>query len=230
MIKTERFAQLAEEFQDRRHKLAATFERDIEALEPFKGSGGYMSDMKARTDRYRADLDNLKHEYEGSLYELIDQMDTSLHSRKYEAPTEEQLRLLQTVQMQERPSHGELLRVAEAVKDNPVALQALQDMANAKASARDELPHDYIGGRVKEMPLETAERHLRELRAGLRDFLDHDTKKVARIAAKQYERHYGDVGVTIPRRDHFDNPEGCFAEICRMDAGTYDAFSAVVDF
>ena len=71
------------------------------------------------------------------------------------------------------------------------------------------------------------------LQAALPDFMEHDTKRAARLAAEHNARMYGTTGNErpLPKRELFDNKADCYAEFTHgmLSGDALTAFCAAVD-
>ena len=222
MRKTERFYVTLKDFQDKRHTLTEKYEKDLEGMKRYQGSSGYDQDVRKREKQYQEDLSRLQNEARPELMKIVSEMAERIDKRTMKIPTEEQLRLLQTMKLRENISLEECRRVAETVKDCPLAVSVVNDVARKHGHLYD------FNSLCRELSSQRASDLVKGMMKGADDFLQYDTLKVGRIANKHYEIT---TGVTEPvrRRDLFSDIDGCYSEVCGMDYGTRKQLSEIVD-
>ena len=69
---------------------------------------------------------------------------------------------------------------------------------------------------------------MENLRSRVEDFLQYDTPRSARIAARYYQEHYG-TETKLPKRAKFTDKDSCFSELSGLDSEALEQFSAIVD-
>lgn len=223
---SELFYAKARDFQDERARLTSSYERQLKSLERFAGSAGYDEDVEKLTATHEAALKALREKYRPELQSILAAMLDAVDRRTVTAPTAEQLNLLTALQMQKKPSLDMLQRAAETVKDNPVALAVVSDIARQ---------HGYpqsFRSLCPEMGSDEAASLIQGMQTGvLDDFLNHDTTRLSRTVRDFYNNEYGGRGEPTPlkKRPLFENRESCFHEMWGFDSDTLQRFSAIVD-
>ena len=224
MIKnTDAFFKKAKEYQDKRAQIMTKYENDMQKLEVYKGSEGYSRDIKALQDTRDADLKALKDEYRPGFMTTLDGMTEAIGKRTVSAPTNDQSNLLNALRMRKKVSRSDLQRVAETVKDNPIALGIVTEISHDQG-----YPYSY-DHLCKELSSEKASEIVDGLRSGLEDFMSYDTKKISRLEERYQADLYGQTGNALVKRDLFSDREGCFREIGGIGADTLTLLSDVVD-
>lgn len=98
-------------------------------LEKFKGSAGYDEDARRLEDARKDTVKNLQVEYARKFDNIIDGMCESAKNRPMIAPTAEELNLLTALKMREQITADELSAAAITLKNSPVALSILDEIA-----------------------------------------------------------------------------------------------------
>ena len=235
MIKnSELFFIKAKDFQNKRKEIMDTYETRAAQLEDARGSKYFTDEMKKATDARDAALSELKSEYRESFRIALDGMSKANGSRGTTPPTDEQLRLLQVLQMRgvvDEPQRAafqkDLDRAANTCADNAMCISVLNDIARKNGFLRG------YHSTAKEMSVDDADRMIKDLQAALPDFMEHDTKRAARIAAEHNARLYGTTGNErpLPKRELFDSKADCYAEFSHgmLSGDALTAFCAAVD-
>lgn len=224
---TELFFAKALKFQEKRSALVEAYETKLKGLEKFRGSAGYDQEVKALKKKHEADLTALREEYEPGFRTVLDAMVAAIGRRNLTPPTADQVATLQVLKMKRRVTADDIARAAQTVKDSRLALDVLADIAQEHG-----VPHSGFDDLCPEMSTADALRAVDNLRSGINDFMTHDTKKISRIAADYYARHYGDNGgneTALPKREQFTDREGCFREIGGIDAGAMEMLTPLVN-
>ena len=213
----------AKEFQDKRLELCGEYELALQKLERFKGSEGYREERKKLTDKYESDISALIDEYRSGFRVIVGGMMDAIGRRSISAPTNEQINLLSVLKMKKKVTLEECERVAEAVKDNPIAVGVLSEIAHDHGILRsfDDL--------CPEMSSQKASDVLESMKNGIDDFLSYDTTRSSRLAKRYHERHYGVFTRELTKRTPFTDKESCFSELAGMDVEMLRRFSEIVD-
>ena len=225
MIKnTDLFYTRAKEYQDKRKGIVDEYEARMKALEDAKGSKYFTDEAKKAEDKRDEALTALKGEY-GEYFRIsLDAMSKANAARKMTPPTEEELRTLQLLKMKDKPTEAELAAAANTLKGNATCLSVLTEIAHNAGYMRG-----YMGySETKEMPVEEADAAIKRLASCMRDFMNFDTPRAARIAEEHNERMYG-VTPKLRKRPLFEDKAGCFYEVARMGGDTFTAFCNAVD-
>lgn len=228
MIKnTDLFYTRAKEYQGKRAAIVDEYEKRMKALEDAKGSKYFTDEAKKAEDKRDEALTALKDEYNGYFNIAFDAMRKANASRKMTPPTEEELRTLQLLKMKDKPTEAELAAAANTLKGNATCLSVLTEIAHNAGYMRG-----YMGySETKEMPVEEAEAAIKGLASSVRDFMDYDTPRAARVAQNHHETLYGvnPNATPLPKRPLFEDKAGCFYEVARMGGDTLEAFKNAVD-
>ena len=217
-----RFYIKAQEFQDKRDAINQEYSDTMQKIKNTRGSEYYTEASRKARDKKAAALSALKAEYAPVFNSILDSMESVNESRPMAAPSQEELNVVTMMRMKEAPTENELITAANAVKGNPTALSIINEIARKNgvlrnfASLNTERSIAYINDVIS------------SLRAGVSDFMEHDTQRAARLYAQHRERMYNDGDIELPARANFSDPDGCFAEIGGMDAATVSALEAAV--
>lgn len=223
MIKnTELLYRKAKEFQDKRSDLNKKYEKDLQSIERFKGSQGYEADMKKLKDQYEADMKKLIEENRHDLFDVLGYMMTAIQKRSISAPSAEQLNLLNLLKMKENVTLEECERIAEAVKDNPIALSIVTETAHKHGIMRS------FNHLCPEMTNESAYESVKSLKNWLQDFIQYDTTKASRTAKRYHDEHYGMSEIQLTKRRLFSDQKEFYQEIF-PDDWTLEQFTKIVD-
>ena len=213
----------AKRFQDERAESTERFEADLQKMERFKGSKGYDEDIKRRRGEYESEQKALIEEYRQGLFPILGYMMDAIGKRSVSAPTSEQVNLLSVLKMKKKISLEECQRVAEAVKENPICISVLNEIAHEHGYLQS---FDHL---CSEMSSQRASEFVMMMKNALEDFLQYDTTKTSRATNAFHEAHYGASGRGLTKRPLFENKEGCFKELFGMEKETLNLFSDVVD-
>ena len=228
MIKnTDLFYTRAKEYQGKRAAIVDEYEKRMKALEDAKGSKYFTDEAKKAEDKRDEALTALKDEYNGYFNIAFDAMRKANAARKMTPPTEEELRTLQLLKMKDKPTEAELAAAANTLKGNVTCLSVLTEIAHNAGYMRG-----YMGySETKEMPVEEAEAAIKGLASSVRDFMDYDTPRAARVAQNHHETLYGvnPNATPLPKRPLFEDKAGCFYEVARMGGESLEAFKNAVD-
>lgn len=121
-----------EHARDYRSKLRGIWEEYGKAekeLEPYRGSAGYNNDVAEAAKTRDAAISALQAQYREKFATVLEGMKKSATSRPMTAPTPEQLALLQALKMRETLSRDELEQAGRTLKDSPVCLSVLDEIA-----------------------------------------------------------------------------------------------------
>jgi hypothetical protein len=211
------------EYQDKRERLVKNYENGVRDLERFKGSRGYNEDLKKLTDKFEDDRKKLIEEYAPGINASLGGMLDAIGKRTVEAPTTEQVNLLNVLKMKRRVTLEELQRVAETVKGNPIALSLVTEIAQDHG-----IIHSFEDLNP-EMSSSAASEIVQTLKDSVGDFLNYDTSKAARLAKDYHERFYGATDQELPKRETFEDKEGCFRQLCGLEGDSLKVFCEIAD-
>lgn len=228
MTNSETFYTLAHEFQNRRAEITSEYEARMEAIATAKGSEFYQTESEKAAKKRDQALKDLKKEYADSINITLEAMQKTNNKRGIAAPTEEELRITQALKLRDSVTVEELDRVANALSHSEICLAVVQEIAHANGI----FGHNYLARLDSgEMPVQTVNAHIKALAKATQDFLEHDTRRSARLAADFYTAHYGtsENEPPIAKRKLFESKSGCFAELIGLDGADLSAFCAAVD-
>lgn len=228
MIKnTDLFYTRAKEYQDKRKGIVDEYEARIKALETAKGSKYFEDETKKAEDKKDEALKALKEEYAGYFNTHFDAMAKANASRSMTPPTEEELRTLQLLKMKEKPTEAELQAAANTLKGNATCLSVLTEISHNAGYMRGYMNYSE----TKEMPVNEADGIIKGLASSVREFMEYDTPRAARVAREYHAQHYGTTGneTPLPKRPLFEDKAGCFYEVCGLAGDTLTAFENAVD-
>ena len=228
MIKnTDLFYTRAKQYQDKRKDIMDEYETRLANLETAKGSAYYDLESKEAEDKQEAALKALKDEYGEYFNVSLAAMSKANASRKMTPPTEEELRTLQLLKMKEKPTEAELQAAANTLKGNETCLSILSEISRNAGYI-----HNYERYfETKRMTVEAAEKIIKDLYSSVRDFMDYDTPRTARLAREYQERTYGlpADAPALEKRPLFGSKAGCFYEIERLTGDELEAFENAVN-
>lgn len=219
---TELYYAKMKEFQDKRAELTEAHDKKVKSLERFKGSKGYEEDLKKENDRFEAEMTALRDEYRPGLLTVIGGMMDAIGKRSVSAPTNDQVNLLNVLKMKKKVTLEECQRTAEAVKDNPIAVSVVTEIAHDHGIMHS---FDHL---CPEMSSQKASDIVTGLKNGMEDFLQYDTTRASRIAKKYHEEHYGAVEGGLTKRKLFTDQADFYREE-GFDPETLRQFSEIVD-
>ena len=223
MSNTDLFYETMKRFQDKRTKITEEYERDLGAVDKFRGSKGYKERLKELQDDYEAALIQIRCEAKTSLRVIIGSMMDAVGSRPMTAPTNEQVNLLNVLKMKRNVTLEQCQRTAEAVKDNPIAVGVVTEIA------REHGIMSNFDGLCSEMSSKQAFDIVEGMRRTAEDFLSFDTSRASRLALKFRQDHYGVSDVALTKRRPFTDKSGCFLELVGLDEAGLRKFSDIVD-
>lgn len=210
------------EFQGKRDAVIQDTEKTTKALQRFAGSPGYDEDCKKAREKAAAALKALRAEYGPRCSDIISRMAGAIDDRPIKAPTAEHVNVLSVLKMREHLAVKDLEAAAEAVKDCPAALEVVQELAGKHGVIRN------FRACNKDMTNDYARNIIIAVRAGVRDFLEHDSTRASRIAAK-YEYDIHGANPPLRKRPHFDSLESCYQELAGLNGDTLTAWRDIVD-
>lgn len=155
MKNTERYYQAVLAFRRAVEGVNEKFRPQYERLERFKDSEHYQEEKKA-LDKARSELltevrDQAVKEFNG----VCDAMKAAYRARPLSAPSDEQLRLLQALQMREKLGMDELRQAVVALEGCPAALEVLRELAHK---------HGHTWAMQGELAGDTVDRTIDQLR------------------------------------------------------------------
>ena len=213
----------AKQFQDKRVKIVEDYEKAFQALERFKGSQGYEDDVKSLQEKRDGELTALIEEYRPGFNTVFGGMMDAIGRRSVSAPTTDQVNLLNILKLKKKVTLEECQRIAEAVKDNPIAVSVVTEIAHDHGILQG---FDHL---CPEMSSQRASDIVTSMRDGLEDYLQHDTTRASRLAKQYYEDHYGSADRQLTKRRLFTDKEDFYREEMGLDRESLKRFSEIVD-
>ena len=155
MNNTTRYLNTIMRFRSDLQAVNERFQKEYDRLERFKDSAYYAQDKKF-VDEQRASLvDGLRREAQEQLSKIVDDMEKAYMERPASAPSSEQLRLLQTLQMRASVGRDEWLQAANCMEGCAVGQRVLDEIARKNC---------YAHTLVKELSGDEVRRNLNSLR------------------------------------------------------------------
>lgn len=209
-------------FQDKRVELTEAHDKKVTALERFKGSKGYDEEMKKENERFEAEMTALRDEYRPGLQTVFGGMMDAIGRRSVSAPTSDQVNLLNVLKMKKKVTLEECQRTAEAVKNNPIAVSVVTEIAHDHGIMHS---FDHL---CPEMSSQRASDIVTGLKSETEDFLLYDTTRASRLAKRYHEEHYGATEGGLSKRRIFTDQAEFFHEI-GLEGETLSQFREIVD-
>lgn len=222
MIKnSDLFYSRAAEYQTKRKDIVDDYEKKLARLESYKGSKGYDDDVAKATKEKDAAIEALKSEYSGYFDIAINAMREANSGRGVTPPSADQLAILQALKLRDSVSQKELDRAANSCKDNAMSIAVINEIAKKNGYIRGY--HSESG----ELAVEAVDRTIDGLKSSLRDFMDYDTPRAARVARDHHAALYGadPNAQPLPKRKLFETK----AEFYGMSGDDLTAFCNAVD-
>lgn len=175
MKKTELVFSAIKEFDDARRKSRETFLEKKRKMEFYKGTKAYEEDMEnIRNERENANK-VAREKAARILNEALDGMYSNIRSLKVQAPSDENIRLLQVVQMLDHPSRATYDSIANSLDGNMLALNALDVIARKQYEDKpDVLKYwrpNYAELAKEEMGAEAATRMVKTLEGSCQNII-----------------------------------------------------------
>ncbi|MEE3451133.1 MAG: hypothetical protein VZR27_10675 [Acutalibacteraceae bacterium] len=228
MTNSELFFTKAYGFQNRRAEITSEYEARMEAIATAKGSEFYQTESEKAVKKRDQALKDLKKEYADSINITLEAMQKTNNKRGIAAPTEEELRITQALKLRDSVTVEELDRVANALSHSEICLAVVQEIAHANGI----FGHNYLARLDSgEMPVQTVNAHIKALAKATQDFLEHDTRRSARLAANYHAAHYGNFENEPPlaKRKMFETKESCYLEFLGIGGKDLKSFCNAVD-
>ena len=224
MIKnTELLYAKMKQFQDKRVEIVDAHEKKLKSLERYKGSKGYEEELKKENEKYEKDLTALRDEYRPGFHTIFGGMTEAIGRRSVTAPTADQINLLNVLKMKRKVTTEELERTAEAVKDNPIAISVVTEIAHDHGIMRN------FDSLCPEMSSQRASDIVTGMKNTLEDYLQYDTTKASRLAKEYYERQYGATEGGLTKRRLFTDQNDFYREEMGFSPEEFSQFSEIVD-
>lgn len=127
--RTEHYFNACRDYRAALRDIWAQHDKAMERIEAYKGSTGYDKEAAEIDKQRREATEALQSEYSNRFNNILEGMRQSATSRPMTAPTQEQLALLQALKMREKVTKDELEQAARTLKDSPVSLSVLDEIA-----------------------------------------------------------------------------------------------------
>lgn len=222
MKNTELFYRQAKTFQDKRAAINEQYSKDKQALEPYRGSQGFEDESKQLDEKHTADLAALVNESRPGMLAVLKSMYEAIGSRSMPAPTTEHTNLLNVLRMKSKVTEQDCQRVAEAVKDNPLAVSVVSEIAREHG-----IVHSY-DNLCPEMSTKRAGEILATLKNELEDFLQYDTSRVSRLVQKHDMDFYGQSSNRLTPRATFATQAEFYSTV-GLEGENMRKFAEIVD-
>ena len=209
-------------FQDKRAELTEAHEAKMKKLEPFKGSKAYDEELKKENELFGAEMTALQEKYRPELQTVFGGMIDAIGRRSVSAPTTDQVNLLNVLKMKKKVTLEECQRTAEAVKNNPIAVSLVTEIAHDHGIMQG---FDHL---CPEMSSQRASDIVTSLKTETEDFLQFDTTRASRLAKRYHDVHYGETEGGLKKRRLFTNQDEFFRSI-GLEGETLRQFSEIVD-
>lgn len=215
------------EFQNQRKEIVDNYDNRRANLERAKGSQYYTDELRKAEDTKNAALDALKAECRPIFDQTLQSMSEANRARGMTPPTDDELRLLQLLKMKEHISETEFEAAANTLKGNPACLSVLTEIAHKQGIMRGYTSY----AATKEMPVDAVANVIEGLTASIRDFMEHDTPKAARLYIEHHAERYGidPNAAPPPKRPLFTDKGGCYRQIANLYDDALTAFCRAVD-
>ncbi len=164
MKNAEKYYQTVLGFRKALEAVNEKFRPQYERLERFKDSEHYQEE-KVALDKARSELlAEVRELAMKEFSEVCDAMKAAYQSRPLSAPSDEQLRLLQTLQMREKLGVDELRQAAVTLEGCPAALEVLCELTHK---------HGHTWAMQGELAGDTVDRTINQLRRNGKKFVQH---------------------------------------------------------
>lgn len=127
--RTEHYYNACREYRAALREIWASYDKEMQRIEQYRGSKGYEKEAAELESKRKEAVSALQAEYRGRFNNILEGMRQSATSRPMTAPTQEELALLQALKMREKVSRDELEQAARTLKDSPVSLSVLNEIA-----------------------------------------------------------------------------------------------------
>lgn len=184
-MSTHRVYEAMRNFTDTRAAARGKYLDTMRTITDAKGSK-YWTDKQSAAAKLRAETVAVdRKRCESVLQDAFAAMHERNHKRTMRAPTEEQLRLLQLLQMREHLTEDDLITAANALQGNGAALEVVQDIARKHEILRN------FRDNADEFSIQQADEEIHKLAAGCERLLNSAARPVSVIAAEMASCHYG---------------------------------------
>ena len=127
--RTEHYYNAVQSYREGLRAIWADYDKAMQRIEAYKGSTGHDKEAKELENKRKEATAALQSEYRGKFDNILQGMRQSATTRPMVAPTQEQLALLQALKMRDKLTREELEQAARTLKDSPVSLSVLDEIA-----------------------------------------------------------------------------------------------------
>lgn len=127
--RTENYFRTAKEYREKLAAIWAEYEQEQARLEKYQGSAGYAEELKELESKRKEAIKATQAEYATRFNGIIYGMRNSAKGASMETPTAEQINLLTVLKMREKITADELQQAGRTLKDSPVCLSVLDEIA-----------------------------------------------------------------------------------------------------
>ena len=169
-------------FMEARSEAREAYLLTCRRLEQAKGSQLYSDGMKAASDKRAATVEAAQARARAAVRQILSEMRANATKIQVDAPTPEQLAILQALQMRESVNANELEMVAGALDGNSLALAALDDIAKKSGQYTT-----YCRTMSRKLSRQAAETMIDDLEKSVRRIVNDPVGAVP--AAQVYAEH-----------------------------------------
>lgn len=224
MKNTEKLLTLMLQNQEERKTANDKYEKRMSEIERTKGSPFYTEESKKAVDTKNDELNTIYKKYFPAFQSLFNDMAMVNATRKMDAPTQEQLNLINALKMKKNITDTDFTAAAHSLASNGLALGLLQELAQERGSARNYLKY----GTSNELSVPATEQVLRNMWDSTLDYLSHSTTRASRLNRDFKERHGYETPPLI-KRPAFNTKAEMFSQISDLTEDGIKAFCMAVD-
>ena len=224
--KSDLFYFTAERYQNDRNAREDMFNKDMKSIESYKGDKYYEERAAQFRKQYEADMTPMKAAAKRELSGILEEMRKNAEKTPSVMPSTEQVNMLTLLNMRDHLTQRDVDDAAKMMSNCPAALKTLDEIAEKKSTRTNPL----TGVAYRFAPAMSVEKAMELLEGSnnIEDFLQHNSSRASRVAAKSNEIHYG-TKAQLTRRKTFDNKAACFGELFGIDGEAYEKFVEMVD-
>ena len=127
--RTRHYFEAVKNYRQKLSDIWAEYDAGMKNLERYKGSAGYSKEAAELERKRQEAIQATQVEFRAHFANIVQYMRECATSRSMDAPTQEQLNLLTALKMREKISRDELQQAAKTLKDSPVCLSVLDEIA-----------------------------------------------------------------------------------------------------
>lgn len=168
----------------------AAYNKELTALEPYRGSAGYTGDVERLTKQRDEQVAQINTKYAKEFDGVLAGMRLSMDYMPMPTVTDEQMNALAVLKMRSKVTRGELEQAARAVADNPVALGVVYEVAENNG-------YHGLRGVVGGESIDSARRCIDSLEQAARELVALDKVDARKERGIQAMRDVRDTGSGI---------------------------------